>query len=260
MTLRQLHYRLVSLLVGIYLNDRSCYAQLSSLTAEARRNGSFPALLDQGRAVRRPWWNDDPGEAVRETADRYQLDRTLGQPVQTWLVFEKATLEPQFASWTEEFGIPIAALRGYSSESLERSMFEQMLNDGRDIVVHYVGDFDPEGVDIERNFVHQARRIGLEFRQWRRLAVSREQIAEFGLVPAPGKASSTRADRFIAKHGELVQVEVEAIDPAILERLVVDAVTDPRWFDVDTYNSVVARERYERQLLVDLSTNWQVGS
>ena len=51
------------------------------------------------------------------------------------------------------------------------------------------------------------------------------------LVPNPGKATSSRAAGFVRKYGRLFQIEVEAIDPAILETLVTDAITDTSWFD-----------------------------
>jgi hypothetical protein len=46
-TLRQLFYRLVS--AQVIPNSQAAYKRLSSLTAEARRNGDFPALIDRGR-------------------------------------------------------------------------------------------------------------------------------------------------------------------------------------------------------------------
>ena len=53
-TLRQLHYRLVAAAIGGYTNTQSCYKRLSSLTAEARRLGIFPALSDRTRGVHSP--------------------------------------------------------------------------------------------------------------------------------------------------------------------------------------------------------------
>ncbi len=50
-TLRQLHYRLVSEPELGYLNTEYCYKQLSKLTTEGRRNGSFPPLADFTRSI-----------------------------------------------------------------------------------------------------------------------------------------------------------------------------------------------------------------
>lgn len=78
-TLRQLFYRLVA--AQLIPNTESAYKGLSSKTAEARRNGDFPDLIDRGREIhRRPHWAS-PVHAVESLALQYRLDRTEGQDV-----------------------------------------------------------------------------------------------------------------------------------------------------------------------------------
>jgi hypothetical protein len=50
-TLRQLFYRLVAAL--LLPNTTNAYKTLSRHTAEARRTGRFPALMDRGRSIHR---------------------------------------------------------------------------------------------------------------------------------------------------------------------------------------------------------------
>jgi hypothetical protein len=249
-TLRQLHYRLVAAGVGGYVNNESCYSILSKQTAAYRRCGEFPALSDLTRGVDRPTRFADADDARAWLAQQYRRDRTENQRYQVWVLYEKATLSAQIESWTEEYGIPIAALRGYSSESLEREIFGAMRDDGREIIVFYLGDLDPEGEDIERNILDQAEKQGIEFEVWERLAVQPAQITQFGLVANPGKPSSNRAPGFIAKYGQLFQIEAEAIDPADLERLVIDAITDPVIFDSARWQNSKAREAVDRRSLI----------
>ena len=244
--LRQLHYRLVASGVGHYVNSQECYQYLSKKTSALRRVGQFPALIDTTRGVERPLRFTDPDEALVWLARFYRRDRTEGQQFQTWVIFEKATLAAQVESWTEELGLPIAALRGYSSESLEREVFEQLTDDGRPAVVFYMGDLDPEGEDVERNFQAQAAKQGVAFKSWERLAVTPAQVAQLGLVANFGKVGSTRAKGFVAKYGRLFQIEAEAVDPAILEQLVTDAVTDPTVFDEARWRQSLADEEEDR--------------
>ena len=251
-TLRQLHYRLVATGIGGYLNNQTCYKQLSSLTAEARRAGTFPALSDRTRGVERPAAWDSPADAMDSLIAQYRRNNTEGQPYQTWVLYEKATLGAQIEAWTDEYGVPSAALRGYSSESLEREIFEAMENDGRGVVVWYVGDLDPEGEDIERNFRDQADRMGIVFHHWDRLTVLPTQITPLGLVPNPGKVSSSRAKGFIAKYGTLFQIEVEAVDPAVLETLITDALTEPTWFNEKALKASVRKQKADIKRLEDL--------
>lgn len=73
------------------------------------------------------------------------------------------------------------------------------------------------------------------------------QIGALGLIENPGKVTDSRAKGFVARHGKLVQVEVEAIPPALLRALYQDAI-DAHW-DESAYGAVLEREADERDRL-----------
>jgi hypothetical protein len=77
-----------------------------------------------------------------------------------------------------------------------------------------------------------------------RVAVTPEQISELGLTAMPGKRSDARAGAFMARYGQLVQVEVEAVHPETLRHLY-QAAIDERW-DKSTYERVCTLEDSER--------------
>src|SRR5258708_40046494 len=77
-TLRQLFYRLVS--DGTLQNTRAEYTQLASRTAAARRDGSFPDLIDQQRQIHRYEMWSDAGSALRGLRAQYRRQRSEGQP------------------------------------------------------------------------------------------------------------------------------------------------------------------------------------
>jgi len=243
-TLRQLHYRLVA--EHLIPNTRSAYKSLSSESAKARRAGVFPALTDRGRRIENLWSYSDPAEAVGRLARGYRRDRTAGQDEAVWVVVEKDTLIEQITAWVDGYGIPVVALRGYGSQTIIDDVRGEVLADGRDTTAVYIGDLDASGEDIERDF-HE--RTDYCFADVRRVAVTFEQIDTLGLEPVPGKSADSRAGRFVENYGELIAVEVEAIDPAELERLVrreVEAIVD-----LDLLGQVRNREDRERALLVD---------
>jgi hypothetical protein len=60
----------------------------------------------------------------------------------------------------------------------------------------------------------------------------------------PGKSTDSRAAGFISRHGELVQVELDALDPDELQRLYADAIAG--YWDESVYLDVVQRERQQR--------------
>lgn len=69
-TLRQLFYRLVA--DQTLRNTRSEYGQLSSRTAQARRDGWFPELIDKTREITRHYPTfDSTVEARQWLKDRY---------------------------------------------------------------------------------------------------------------------------------------------------------------------------------------------
>jgi hypothetical protein len=244
-TLRQLFYRLVAAM--LIPNLRSMYTTLSSKTAKARRDGSFPALSDTGRSIYQYESWDSPAAAQRYAARSYRRHRTDGQPVALYLAVEKQTLVAQMMSWFgDPLGIPVLALRGYSSESYEREIAANVdtYANGRPVVVLYAGDFDPSGEDLVRNFKKQLTARGIADWTLEQVALTDEQVAEYGLPEAQGKESDPRAAAFAERHGKLVQVEVEALDPELLRELFQKAI-DKHW-DQQAYKEVMSEEYAER--------------
>jgi hypothetical protein len=242
-TLRQLHYRLVA--AHLIPNTGNAYNRLGRLTAEARRNNDFPPMADHTRSVDRELSFGSPAEAIRNVSKWYKRNRTEGQELQLWFVLEKATLISQIKAWTKPYGIPVVALRGYASTPLLAEVNRQIMQDGREPLGLYLGDHDPSGHDIEDVFT---KRTGLPLI---RLAVLPPQITSLSLAPTPGKVGDPRAAKFQATYGALLQVEVEAIDPAVLQRIVTDAVEAE--VDRTVLDRVLDKEREDRDRLIVLA-------
>lgn len=69
------------------------------------------------------------------------------------------------------------------------------------------------------------------------------------LPPQPGKVTDSRAAAFTARHGELVQVDLDALPPDVLRGLY-DEVWAAYW-DTSAFEEAVAREDEERKSLGD---------
>jgi hypothetical protein len=249
-TLRQVFYRLVA--EGLIPNVESAYKRLSLLTAAARREDEFPSLLDQTRSVERAQTYASPKEALEAIADWYRRDVLEGQATLPMIVVEKMTLVAQVSSWFDELCVPVAALRGYASESFERVILDLVEDEDtstRDVELLYCGDFDPTGEDIPRAF---EANTGLSLR---RVALTSEQVEEYGLPPALGKATDTRAASFIARHGRLVQVELEALPPEAMRALL--AAELDRLVDTSSIEALRGREAAERDALLELAASWE---
>lgn len=242
-TLRQLFYRLVSDMT--LPNTTNAYKGLSRHTAEARRQGWFPALIDRNRNIERAGSFTSPDDARQYIANVYRRDRTEGQDFNIYFGVEKAGMVVQLDDWFgNPFGVPIVALGGYSSQTFVDEVVADVEADGRPAILLYGGDFDPSGEDIDRDFIERCNGV---FDHVIRVALTADIVTEYNLPPQPGKTTDSRAAGFIAKHGRLMQVELDALDPDDLRTLY--AREFGNYFDRETFDDVIAREREERESL-----------
>jgi hypothetical protein len=240
-TLRQLYYRLVS--EGLIPNRQQAYKTLSMKTAQARREGWFPALIDRTREIERYnyWLSAD--DAMLDATESFRLDRTDGQEWSVYLGVEKHGMSVQLMHWFGKLGIPVLALGGYSSQTFVDQVKHHVESYGRSSVLLYAGDFDASGVDIDRDFEERTD----IFDEVQRVALNSKQIGEYKLPPMPGKRADSRSASFILAHGELIQVELDALPPEELRKLY-QAALDGYW-DEDAYKATLKREKKQRELL-----------
>ena len=140
-------------------------------------------------------------------------------------------------------GVPVVALGGYSSQTFVDEVRDDASEQDRPAVLLYAGDFDPSGEDILRDFLTRS----YCFDEVVRVALDWEQIVTYDLPPQMGKATDSRAAAFEARHGRLVQVELDALPPDVLRNLYLEAA-DPYWNE-DMSKAVLAREAEEREQL-----------
>lgn len=241
-TLRQLFYRLVS--EQLIPNTLGKYKHLSKLTAEGRRDGTFPDLVDDTRTIEggdQGW--SSPAQAMRSyitaARDQYRRDRTEGQPVRIYVGVEKSGTVRQLREAFDDYDLPVVAVRGFDSQSHIDQVIAAVAADGRPAVLLYLGDYDPSGDDIMRDF---AARTGC-WETTERVLLTREQVNRYGLPRNLAKPNDSRNGGFLARHGELVQVEMDALPPETLRELTEQAVA-LHWDDAQ-YQRVLAREELD---------------
>jgi len=245
-TLRQLFYRLVS--EGLIRNSQSDYTYLSRKVAEARRGGYFPDLVDLTREILVPPSFESPQDALERLAKGYRRDRLATQDYQLFIGAEKSTMQALLQRWYRREGYPILLLRGYASQSYIEAILDRIDSDPRPAVLIYAGDYDPTGLDIERDL---EERTNGAFAEIRRVAVTEDQIRRMQLPRQPGKKSDPRSKGFRDNHGgDLFQVEVEAIPPDVLRTLYDKALT--RYVAPDRIEEIVEREEQERAYILGL--------
>jgi hypothetical protein len=168
--------------------------------------------------------------------------------VEIWL--EKEALAGVLYEETDKWDVPLMVTRGYPSLSYLHSAAETIAGQarrGKTAHIYYFGDLDPSGLDIPRKVERDLREFApyaeLEFA---RVAITTEQVAAMNLQTRPTKKTDSRAKNFIGE-----SVEVDAIMPAVLRRMVSDCITPH--IDQQAYQNLLYAEAGEREALLKMS-------
>ena len=265
LTLRQLYYQLVSR--DIIPNEQKEYAKLSRLLTEGRMAGfvDWSAIEDRNRKPHILYSVDDIDEAIEDTINQYRLDRQEGQDVYVELWVEKDALSGVLKRVTQKYHIKLIVNKGYSSTSAMYNAYERFsdkLNDGKKVVILYLGDHDPSGLDMIRD-IHQRSCeffIGdsIDFVgddeenpdfQIKPIGLTMEQIKKFNPPPNPAKLKDPRGTGYIKKYGN-VAWEVDALNPETLLELVKKNVE--KLIDMDLFNDQLLKEEDDKEKLREM--------
>ena len=235
-TLRQLYYRLVARL--LIPNTINSYKRLSRIMVKAREQGDVPSncLEDRSRRIL------GRGDTGYDSAAEYLKNKLSGlqdswkgftmpmweeQPVYLLISLEKDALSRLVSRVGNRYSVRTFPTRGYPSYSYVQTMANYMQTrlGGKPTIVLYFGDFDPSGVDIERDLEDRLGRYGATEYKVKRIALTADQIKQYNLPPMPVKRSDARAEGFMAEHGDK-SVELDALDPNLLQDTVEKAILD----------------------------------
>ena len=259
MTLRQIFYRLVSK-YG-YPNTRSSYKNLSRQLVKAREKNEVDDWRIEDRS-RRVLGTGDHGyenseefiiDQITELKDSYRYWNRklwLNQDVKVIVALEKDALSRLFSDEAEKFRVRTYATKGYGSYSFLKNLAGDLSSEKENIIL-YFGDYDPSGRDIERDLAERIQRYsnGEEFTVIR-VALSKEQIAEYDLPHKPEDAETLaklQRDPRTATYGMEFAVELDAIEPDELQRLIIKAIVDQ--INQDQWDDDINEIREEREEL-----------
>jgi hypothetical protein len=215
MTLRQVHYRLVSRDDIVHPNTISAYDTLSGWLRDDRLAEVIPwAWMEDRMRVARGWegW-DDPAQFLRHALSGYQRDpwqdEAQGHYVEVWL--EKDALSGIFMGVLDRYRITLNVGRGYDGwtsikRAADRYLWWEQERDAQTTVL-YLGDFDPSGEDMHRSLIERLGELGAH------PEVVKVALAHDDASRLPGdvtKAGDSRAAAFVAKYGDLA-VELDAL-------------------------------------------------
>jgi len=252
LTIRGLHYRLVARGMTNSINH---YKRVVNAMIAARWDGliDFTAFSDNDRemlgitsytATDLDWEIDYGKRQIKAWMTYYSRKRWEQQYYYPEVFIEKKALQGVFESVTRRKGVALGACKGYPSLTFLHDTYKRMKDAaeaGHQPIILYFGDYDPSGEDIPRSIAENLSRMGVDV-EVKRIALMEEQVIEMGLPPAPTKEGDTRS----AKWEGLGQVELDAIDPKVLQQMCSDAIDDI--FNESTYANVQELEAEERAL------------
>ena len=249
MTVRHLFYRLVA--AGVVEKTEAEYdGTVARLTVELRRTGDIPygKIIDGSRLYSMPRIYDGIEHALNDIASTYRRSYWREAPIDLEVWCEKDAIRGLIEDVTWELAAPLMVTRGFSSESVIRSLAVSTKVSRKPRVILSLRDFDPSGslmlADIIRRASHYAP--GCRFIS-EQIALTREQVTEYRLPTRPTKISGNpHAARFTDP--ESVELDaMEADDLRTLLRTAIESYMEPRALLV-----IQAAEESEREGLRQL--------
>jgi hypothetical protein len=209
-------------------------------------------IVDETRALEgvSTWAN--PAEYARCVAQSYRRDFWNQQlhRVQTWS--EKGTVRGLLKPVLDYYAVGFNPVHGFDSATNVHDISED--DDGRPLIILYVGDFDPSGmfmseVDLPKRFSKYAG----DHVTLRRIALTRDQVNGLPSFPATDKRKDPRYPWFVRNHGDWCW-ELDAMDPnelrACVKREIKKLIEPVAWKRCEVVN------RAEQESLQTILQKW----
>jgi hypothetical protein len=256
LTLRQLFYQTVAR--GILENCLRGYKRLGEVVRNARRSGllDWDAIEDRTRFVREhPAWTD-PASLVAAGAQQYRENPWKWRAFYPEAWIEKDALIGVIEGVCDRYRVPYFACRGNVSDSemyAAANRFSSKVEEGKTPVVFYLGDHDPNGLDMTRDIRDRLAMFARQPIEVRRLALNMDQIERYRLSPNFAKEADPRFAAYVKKYGRECW-ELDALAPDVIAGLIEDELRN--LIDVDAWNATIEGEEERRALLKRVSMSW----
>jgi len=265
LTLRQIYYQLVG--KGYIENNKSQYTMLSTLLKNARIENliDWSDMEDRVRVFNNYSGFEDEIDFINNE-NYYFLENYKRNLLQTqdyieiWI--EKDALSTIFSKIAKQYTIPVVVCKGFSSVSFLNNLKDRASNCNRKITMLYFGDLDPSGMAMleamQTTLIDEMNVSNIEFK---RKALELEDVEKYNLPHNPDavKAKDSRAKKYVEKYGD-VAVELDALDPRVLEDKIEKAILDE--IDIDkfaTEKAIYLDELIELKKLKDATTEFIIN-
>jgi hypothetical protein len=226
------------------------------LLKQAREEGIIPWewIVDETREMERiPSWSD-PADYVRSVRRSYRRDFWNQQAVRIVVWSEKGTVRGVLRPVLDDYGVGFMALHGFNSATAVHQVCCD--DDGRPLLVIYVGDYDPSGMCMsEVDLPKRIEKYGGTQIDLRRLTLCRGQMSGLPSFPASEKKNDKRYEWFVRNYGKKCW-ELDAMDPRDLRDMVEEAIrAEIDWEIWDRCTVVQEAESESLKHVLDAWTN-----
>jgi hypothetical protein len=233
------------------------------LLKEARERGIIPWgwIVDETREVERVSTWANPAKYARAVAQSYRRDFWGQQPVRIMVVSEKGTVRGLLKPVLDCYAVGFQVMHGFSSATIVYDISQD--DDGRPLIVLYVGDFDPSGMFMsEEDLPNRLAEYGGHHVRLRRIALTREHVNGLPSFPAAdkgpknGRTGDPRYKWFCSNYGDRCW-ELDAMDPNDLrdcvEKAIIELIEPVAWERCERIN------RAEQESLKTIIAKWSAS-
>jgi hypothetical protein len=227
------------------------------LLKEARERGIIPWewIVDEGREEEGASSWDDPEEYTRCVINGYRREYWNQQPVRVRLVSEKGTVRGILGPVLDKYGVKFRIVHGFTSATTVNDIASD--DDGRPLILLYVGDWDPSGLCMsERDLPGRLAKYGGDHVILKRIALTRDQLAGLPSFPASDKKKDTRYKWFVQNYGARCW-ELDALDPNELRACVESEIL--KHIEPIAWERCKVVERAEQESLRTVMGKWKGG-
>jgi hypothetical protein len=263
LTLRQIYYRLVS--KNLIPNTKASYKGLSHQLVQARERKEVDdsRIEDRSRKVQGygDYGYDDLDDFIdsqvhdlQNAWSNFTRKQWENQPKKVIIALEKDALSRLFTEIANKYRVQVYATKGYGSYTFVNDLADD-LDEEKENVILYFGDYDPSGRDIERDLRDRlVRYYGRDNFTVVRIALKPEQIEQYHLPPMPEDADTlAKLDRDTRSktYGLKYAVELDALEPPVLQDLIMRSILeqiDSDQWEQDRDQSISDREELKERL------------
>lgn len=259
LTLRQLYYQLVSR--DIIPNTDRSYKNIGRLVSDGRQAGliDWRMIEDRNRETVYPSHWKTPADILYSAARSFRIDKWENQNYHIEVMVEKDALSGILEPVCKKLDVRLTANKGYSSSSMMYEMGKRMdeayYENDKQVVVIYLGDHDPSGIDMTRDisdrlFLYSGN---IDFKV-ERLALNLDQIRLWNPPENPAKTTDSRFQAYMLEFGKS-SWELDAVEPVTLAGLVETEIN--KYIDWNLWNEVELKESEMVGRLNSIADEWE---